>query len=50
MTDSTATNDARLERLRTTVELVAASAIAVTHVAGALGAIAALRRRSARCR
>jgi transcriptional regulator GlxA family with amidase domain len=50
MTDTTPTHAPRLERLRTAVDLVAASAIAVTHIAGAIGTIAALRRRSARCR
>lgn len=50
MNGTTSAHDARLERVRTAVELVAASAIALTHVAGAIGTITALRRRSARCR
>lgn len=39
----------RLELIRAAVEIVGASAIAMTHVAGAIGAIVAVRRRTRRC-
>lgn len=39
----------RLDVIRTAVEIIAAVAIAATHVAGAVSAIASVRRRSGRC-
>jgi hypothetical protein len=43
------TQTPRLDLIRATIEIIAAVAIAMTHVAGAIGAIAVVRRRTGRC-